>query len=466
MPISSLPPAPQTSDPSATFIAKADAFVASLSTLVTEMNAAIAAVNMTKWISGTTYAIGDVTWSPATFYAYRRKTAGAGTTDPSADATNWIGIISAAAGNNSDINSMTALTAPTVAANPMRATDLQAQTVTAFTTGGTSTAFTLTPTPAITALVTNQLFHVTFNAAAGATPTLAISGLTAKSLKYRDLTGTKQAITSAQVPSGWVSDVEYDGTDYVVLDISGSSGLSGNGIGSYTATSTLTASDLGRPASYNSASAGTLTLPTPTRIGDIIDMYCAGAGACTLARAGTATIYALGQSAVTSIVLNQGDSVMLVWSGTNWIQAAGNKGTPNSEVRLNTVNGYGSTNTMIRRFTNTTINTGTDITYADSATLGATFTINTAGVYAISYSDSFAASADMGLSLNSTQLTTAISSITAADCLALAQSATSATEISVSCTLHLAVNDVIRAHTSAGGVGTASSGHFTIARVS
>jgi hypothetical protein len=107
MPISSLPSAPQSSDPSATFISKADAFVASLSTLVTEMNAAIASVNMTKWISGTTYAIGDVTWSPTTFYAYRRKTAGAGTTDPSADATNWIGIISAAAGANTDITSIT-----------------------------------------------------------------------------------------------------------------------------------------------------------------------------------------------------------------------------------------------------------------------------------------------------------------------------------------------------------------------
>ena len=46
-------------------------------------------VNVTKWISGTTYAIGDNAWSPITFYTYKRKTAGAGTTDPSADATNW-----------------------------------------------------------------------------------------------------------------------------------------------------------------------------------------------------------------------------------------------------------------------------------------------------------------------------------------------------------------------------------------
>jgi len=105
---------------------------------------------------------------------------------------------------------------------PTTSADIQVQLATAFTTGGTSTAFTLTPTPALAALVTNQRFRVTFNAAAGATPTLSISGLTAKNLKYKDSSGTKQAITSVQVPSGWVSDVEYDGTDYVVLSVAGS----------------------------------------------------------------------------------------------------------------------------------------------------------------------------------------------------------------------------------------------------
>lgn len=51
--------------------------------------AAEAAAGATKWISGTTYAQGDVTWSPIDYQSYRRKTAGAGTTDPSADSTNW-----------------------------------------------------------------------------------------------------------------------------------------------------------------------------------------------------------------------------------------------------------------------------------------------------------------------------------------------------------------------------------------
>lgn len=51
--------------------------------------AAETAAGATKWISGTTYAQGDVTWSPIDYQSYRRKTAGAGTTDPSADSTNW-----------------------------------------------------------------------------------------------------------------------------------------------------------------------------------------------------------------------------------------------------------------------------------------------------------------------------------------------------------------------------------------
>ena len=101
----------------------------------------------------------------------------------------------------------------------VQSVDIQNQTVTAFTTGGTSTAFTLTPTPAITANAANQRFRVKFHAAAGTTPTLAVSGQAALNLKYKDSAGTKQAITSTQVPINWISDVENDGTDWVVLDV-------------------------------------------------------------------------------------------------------------------------------------------------------------------------------------------------------------------------------------------------------
>lgn len=52
-----------------------------------------ATVGIVAWVSGTTYAINDTRISPADWQVYRRKTDGAGTTDPSADTTNWTPII-------------------------------------------------------------------------------------------------------------------------------------------------------------------------------------------------------------------------------------------------------------------------------------------------------------------------------------------------------------------------------------
>lgn len=97
--------------------------------------------------------------------------------------------------------------------------EFAAQTYTAFTTGGTSTAYTLTPSPAMTANTENQRFQVEFHTASGASPTLAVSGLSALNLKYRDSTGAKQAVTTNTIPSSWRSDVVNDGTDWLVLDV-------------------------------------------------------------------------------------------------------------------------------------------------------------------------------------------------------------------------------------------------------
>lgn len=90
----------------------------------------------------------------------------------------------------------------------------QIQMATAFTSAGTSTAYTLTPVPALAALAANQRFRVNFHAASGANPTLAISGLASKNLKQYNSAGTK---VSAVVAAGQLVDVEYDGTDYVLL---------------------------------------------------------------------------------------------------------------------------------------------------------------------------------------------------------------------------------------------------------
>lgn len=73
-----------------------NAAAAASSAVTAEASAAnaTAAANVTKWISGATYTEGQGVWSPANFLTYRRKTTGAGATDPSADATNWASLVS------------------------------------------------------------------------------------------------------------------------------------------------------------------------------------------------------------------------------------------------------------------------------------------------------------------------------------------------------------------------------------
>ena len=68
----------------------ADAVTAATSTAM--LTAAISTVGSSVWVSGTTYAIGDVRWSTINYQIYRRKTTGAGTTDPSLDTANWVKI--------------------------------------------------------------------------------------------------------------------------------------------------------------------------------------------------------------------------------------------------------------------------------------------------------------------------------------------------------------------------------------
>lgn len=147
-------------------------------------------------------------------------------------------------------------------------------------------------------------------------------------------------------------------------------------------------------------------------------------------------------------------------------QGMGTVPATQSMVRLNTANGYGSTNTMIRRFTNVVTNQGSDITYADSATLGASFTINTSGVYAISYCDQFTAASAFGISLNSAQLTTAFASISVGDVLASALATAANWQECAATTVYLPAGSVVRPHAAATATGTSTNANlFTITRV-
>jgi hypothetical protein len=96
--------------------------------------------------------------------------------------------------------------------------EIQAQTLTAYTTSGTGSVFTLTPVPALTAYTANQRFVATLNADPSGSPTMNWNALGAKDFKYYDSTGTKQFVTTSQAKSGYPCDVMYDGTDIVLLN--------------------------------------------------------------------------------------------------------------------------------------------------------------------------------------------------------------------------------------------------------
>ena len=293
-----------------------------------------AAAGAILWISGTTYAVGDARISPTDFQTYRRKTIGAGTTDPSLDGTNWALV-------NVAKNSVTrvARTSNTILAEADRGSLID---------------------------IASGTFSQTFSAA-------------------------------ATLGSGWYCYIRNAGTGVVTLD-------------------------------PNSA--------------ELVN------GASTL-------------------VVRAGQTVLVQSDGTGLYALVSDALVGDHGVRVTTGNGHGSTNTKIRRFTTTASSTGTAITYADSATLGASFTINVPGVYAISYSDAYSASVqNHGISLNSAQLTTDIFSITAANRLGLTYNFANNLGCTVTVVVALVAGDVIRPHTSGSqDNAVAATSYFYIQKV-
>ena len=92
-----------------------------------------------------------------------------------------------------------------------------------YVTGGSGLSWTTNVTVVVAStsitgtagLIPKERFRIKFNVSSGVAPTLALNGLTAKSLKQYNASGVK---VPAIVYAGQLADVEYDGTDYVVLD--------------------------------------------------------------------------------------------------------------------------------------------------------------------------------------------------------------------------------------------------------
>lgn len=136
------------------------------------------------------------------------------------------------------------------------------------------------------------------------------------------------------------------------------------------------------------------------------------------------------------------------------------------EVVVHTVAGHGSTNTKIVRFSTVLRNVGTDITYATSATLGDTFTVNSTGIYAVYHQNNQSGSPmQMGISVNTTTPTTN-SSVVAVGEMITRMDTIDSNEMQAICrVLKLNATDVVRAHDSGSLDGGSNQAYFSIIRI-
>jgi len=131
-------------------------------------------------------------------------------------------------------------------------------------------------------------------------------------------------------------------------------------------------------------------------------------------------------------------------------------------------NGSGSTNTNVRIFNTVGINTGTGITYATSASLGDTFTINETGVYSVYYRDVTTGTSTFCITKNATgtMLTSSANSNYGSNPnVYVSCSSAGANMGSQSLTLNLTAGDIIRAQISSSPTGGNNQGAFRITKV-
>jgi len=176
---------------------EANAVAVEINDNATTAAAGAAAVDAEKWVSGTTYDEGDVVWSPINYKVYRRKSAGAGATDPSADSTNW-----AAIGGTGDVSedSTQTLTNKTITLGDNTISGTVAQLNTAITDDD---IVSLTATQTLT----NKTITFANNTLTGVVGTNATQTLTNKTITLGDntITGTIAQLNSVVTDDNIVS---------------------------------------------------------------------------------------------------------------------------------------------------------------------------------------------------------------------------------------------------------------------
>jgi hypothetical protein len=217
-------------------------------------------------------------------------------------------------------------------------------------------------------------------------------------------------------------------------------------------------------SSANMTAGRTITLPTASANTDrliTIKKMDATAFDVTVDGEGSETI----DGSTTVLLTDQYDAITIVCDGSNWM-VVGNRETASGMIEMHTGAGVGSdSGNLIRTFTTKRTDQGTSITYASDSAAGDTFTVNEDGIYAISYSDRSSVDSLFGISVNSSQVTVAISSITVANRLCIT-SASSGSFWNIATTVRLDSGDVIRAHwSSTNTLDSNANTSFTITQV-
>lgn len=137
-----------------------------------------------------------------------------------------------------------------------------------------------------------------------------------------------------------------------------------------------------------------------------------------------------------------------------------------SSVRVDTANGYGSTNTTVRRFSSVLDNIGSDIQYTDDVANGASFTARTAGIYHVTYLDSTTASTDSAV-INITKNSTSNNAGVVAQSDDRINTASGLTRrLTASWSGYLVAGDIIRAVVGSAAAVTSGAGtQLTISKV-